>query len=110
MEAIKQDVFQVVADVMYRYHDVDSYQHTSRYFASPDNQSVLLTYVADDEPNPKYRTGIIVMAHIIHDMVVIETDNTDRPLYEALMGAGIPREKIILAYAGEKLPIPQGEK
>ncbi len=104
MEAVKQAIFQIVADVIYRYHDADSYHHKSQYFASLDNQSVVVIYISDDEPIAKYRTGIIVMAHIIDDSIIIEADNTDRPLYEALMSAGIPREKIILAYAGEKLP------
>jgi hypothetical protein len=98
-----------LADVIYAYHDADSYQHTSYYFASPDNQSVMVSYVAHDEPNPKYRSGIIVLAHLEQDIVVIEADNTDHPLHEALMQVGIPREKIILAYAGEKLPTPQGD-
>lgn len=106
MATIKKDMFQILCDVMYSYHDVESYQHTSQYFASPETQSVLVSYIAPDEPNPKYRTGIIVMARVIDDTIIIETDNTDRPLDEALVQAGIPREKIILAYAGETIPQP----
>lgn len=47
---------------------------------------------------------IMVMAHVEGDTVIIDEDLTDRPLVDALVRAGIPREKIVLAYAGEPLP------
>lgn len=46
------------------------------------------------------------MARIVGDSVIIEHDVTDRPLLHELMRAGIPREQIILTYAGEPLPQP----
>ena len=52
----------------------------------------------------KSRAGIVVAARIVGVKVIIDEDNTDRPLVEELMRAGIPREQIILAYAGETLP------
>jgi hypothetical protein len=52
--------------------------------------------------------GIVVMARIVDQHIIIEEDITDRPLYEALMARGIPRERIILAYVGESLPEAQG--
>lgn len=36
--------------------------------------------------------------------VVIDKDTTDCSLFEALMRVNIPREQIVLAYAGETLP------
>lgn len=39
----------------------------------------------------------------IDDHVVIDIDITDRPLSLALQAAGIPREKIVLAYLGKKV-------
>lgn len=51
-------------------------------------------------------TGIVVMARVKEDQVIIEVDNTDRPLYKSLLLAGVPREQIILAYAGEPVPEP----
>lgn len=47
-------------------------------------------------------TALIV--RIIGDKILIEEDRNSDPLYEALMQAGIPREQIILAYAGEAIP------
>jgi hypothetical protein len=57
-----------------------------------------------DYPVHHYDAGIVVMARIEDDKVLIEEDRTDRPLLDALVQAGIPREKIVLAYAGEAVP------
>lgn len=49
-------------------------------------------------------TEIVVMARVIGDQIVIEEETTDKPLVDALMvNAGIPRQQIVLAYAGEKI-------
>jgi hypothetical protein len=55
-----------------------------------------------DTPVRKRRAGVVVIARIEGDKVIIEEDLTDRPLVDALVRAGIPREKIVLAYAGER--------
>lgn len=44
------------------------------------------------------------MARVTDGYILIERDDTDRPLYKELMRRGIPREQIILRYAGEKMP------
>lgn len=56
-----------------------------------------------DYPRP-WHAAIIVAARIVDDFVVIDEDITDRPLWRELIRAGIPREKIILTYAGEQVP------
>lgn len=43
--------------------------------------------------------GLIV--RLVGTHIVIERDVNDKPLVEALLAAGIPREQIVLAYAGE---------
>ena len=45
----------------------------------------------------------VVLARLEHGVVIIDRDQTNKPLVDALMQAGVPREKIILAYAGESL-------
>lgn len=40
-------------------------------------------------------------ARLVDDHIVIEHDLNDRPLVDALVAVGVPRGKIILAYAGE---------
>ena len=47
-------------------------------------------------------TGLV--ARVTDNHIVIEHDMNDKPLVDALVQAGIPREKIILAYAGEPVP------
>lgn len=44
-------------------------------------------------------TGIVV--HLRDGKIVIERDVNDKMLVDALIQAGIPREKIVLAYSGE---------
>lgn len=60
-----------------------------------------------DSPVRKQAAGVVLIARVVDDQVVIEEDTTDRPLFQALMQRGIPRDKIILAYAGEPVPDPE---
>jgi hypothetical protein len=46
--------------------------------------------------------GLIV--RISGEYIIIERDMNNKPLVDALVQAGIPRKKIILAYAGESGP------
>ena len=46
-----------------------------------------------------------MMARVVDEnKVIIETDHTDKPLYNALIEAGAPRSQIIRAHAGKKEP------
>jgi hypothetical protein len=47
----------------------------------------------------------MIIARISDDRVIIEADSTNKPLYEALIQAGIPKQYIVLAYAGETEPM-----
>lgn len=60
--------------------------------------------VPDYNADHREHAGIVVMARVVGSIVIIDEDTTDRPLYKELMRAGIPREQIILAYAGEIAP------
>jgi hypothetical protein len=70
------------------------------------NQTYAVIVVPD---NAKDRPAwAVVLARVVGDYVVIDEDTTDKPLVDALMiNGGIPRERIILAYAGETLPEPK---
>ena len=52
----------------------------------------------------EHLSGISLIVRIIDDQVIVERDQNDKIVKEALMQAGVPREKIILAYAGEPVP------
>jgi hypothetical protein len=45
-----------------------------------------------------------LVARVVQGRIVIEHDSNDRPVLDALLAAGVPREQIILAYAGESRP------
>jgi hypothetical protein len=57
----------------------------------------------DEEERPAY---MAVFARVVGEYVVIDEDGTlDKPLVNALMhNAGVPREQIVLAYEGERIP------
>jgi XisI protein len=48
--------------------------------------------------NPQHSQTVIV-AQIEGNKVVIDTDLTDKPLYKALLQAGVPEGQIVRAYA-----------
>jgi hypothetical protein len=78
----------------------------TRLFMSLDDEHQTYVVIGVDHPAPKYDppVQVVVMARIVGDQVVIEADNTDRPLVKKLEARGIPRAKIILAYDGESIP------
>ncbi len=86
------------------YANTIGYKSTAHLFCDEKSQKYVIVTVDDyDSPNLD-KIAAMIMAHIEGDYIVIDGDNTDKPLYEGLMQAGIPREKIILAYAGERVP------
>src|SRR5436190_21132768 len=98
------DLAEVVAREMTDYvaqgiYDADSYllrdetKHTYSFVSVPHNdpQDALIVMLARITPDNK---------------IIIETDHTDRPLYQALIDAGVPRSQIIRAYAGQTQPEP----
>jgi len=42
---------------------------------------------------------------VVGDRIIIERDMNDKPLVEALLQAHIPRQHIVLAYAGESAEV-----
>ena len=59
-------------------------------------------------PHDHWQNPLVVMLARVTDdnKVIIETDHTDRPLYQSLIEAGVPRSQIIRAYAGKTEPEP----
>lgn len=77
---------------------------TTYYFEDSANRIYTVIMVPEYEYPRTEKSGVTVLARIIDDTVIIEEDITDRPLFEELMRAGVPREKIVLVYAGEQVP------
>lgn len=75
-------------------------------YAIADEKKHIYTVISiPNHPRP-FPAGIVVMARVVGNYVIIEEDRTlDKPLVDALMiNGGVPREKSLLAYTGEKLP------
>jgi hypothetical protein len=68
------------------------------YPLSNEDQHIYAVNVID-WPERHLPAGVVVLARIEGEQVIIEEDLTDRPLVEALVSAGIPREQITLKYA-----------
>jgi hypothetical protein len=64
----------------------------------------LLSVVGQSIQRGQRYTSVNLLVRLVNHFIVIEHDANNKPLYEALMQAGIPRERIILAYAGETIP------
>jgi hypothetical protein len=78
--------------------------HKLRLFPLLDDQRGHYAVNAISYPERKHPMRVIVMARLEGDCIIIEEDRSDKPLYEALMARDIPRQRIILAYAGEAPP------
>jgi hypothetical protein len=70
-----------------------------------DHHQYYAVVIVEDDPAMR-PAWVVVMARVVGDKIIIEEDcSLDKPLYEALIhNGGVPREQIVLAYAGEKLP------
>jgi hypothetical protein len=76
------------------------------YFIQDNHQQIYAVNGVRDIPEPK-RGFIIVQARVTGEQIIIDVDSVwDKNLWKALVNAGVPREQIVLAYAGESLPEP----
>ncbi|MBC7810643.1 MAG: XisI protein [Burkholderiales bacterium] len=81
-----------------------SWNATMHPISDEERQSYAVITVTDRNHVQPFRTLVTVMARVVGDTVIIDGDITDRPLVNELVRAGIPREKIVLLYAGEQVP------
>jgi hypothetical protein len=98
------DTINTLVEIVQR--EVEAYAaagwQTQDYIISdPMRQTFSVIAVPDAQRKDLKHPIIVVMAHIEGDQVVIDEDNTDRPLSLALQEAGIPRDKIVLAHLGK---------
>jgi hypothetical protein len=75
--------------------------YNSRTFAVLDDEAGVYVVLSVTNITTPERVVPVVMARVIADTVIIEADNTNKPLVDALLQQGIHRESIILAYEGE---------
>jgi hypothetical protein len=95
------DLNAVVRDVVQGY--VRPSPNATMYFMNnPEQGAYAAISVPHAVPN---MTRVVAMAHVTDEKVIIDTDISNKPLYEALLQAGIPQQQIVLAYQGEKQPM-----
>jgi len=77
------------------------------YLTSSSDES-LFTVISVGFARKKRIVNVGLIVQVVGDHIIIERDINDKPLVDALVQAGIPREQIVLAYAGEPVeePIP----
>ena len=85
-------------------YNTRGFKSRSVFLENAAEQRFCIVVVPDYEPGQRRRSTVMVMAVVQGEYIVIEEDTTDRPLWEALVRAGIPRDRIVLAYAGESAP------
>jgi hypothetical protein len=90
-------------------------EEVEKYVAGGRDANILLFAILDDErgiyavnavdyPKRDDVAGVVVMARIVGNRVIIEEDMTDKKLVNALQQRGILGDQIVLAYAGEPIP------
>jgi hypothetical protein len=72
------------------------------FMASPDNR--LFAVISIGRERTEYSADASLIARIIDTSIVIDHDMNNKPLIDALVQAGVPRQQIIVAYAGESVP------
>jgi len=66
------------------------------------HEFVLIAHATEDG---KTTTFTSMMVEVVGENIIIHQDHNDPALADTLMQVGIPREKIILAYMGESVPV-----
>ena len=73
------------------------------YLTKDDTETVFaVVSIARIREKRVVEAGVVVKLEA--NLIIIERDISNKPLVDALVQNGIPREQIILAYAGEAIP------
>jgi hypothetical protein len=73
-------------------------------FLTRNADGTLFTVVDFLKVDGKFQADSGLIVRIERDYIIIAQDMNNKPLVDALVQAGIPRNKIILAYKGEPIP------
>jgi hypothetical protein len=92
MDTLKETLASVMAG--YAGQDLNGHSYLTR---STDGQVFTVVSIGAIRGRPFAATNLV--ARVTNDRIVIEHDVNDRPL----VAAGIPRQQIVLSYAGESV-------
>ena len=96
MDTLKEALESVMAG--YAGQDLNGHSYLTR---SADGQ--VFTVVSIGTIRGRQFADTNLVAHVTNDRIVIDHDVNDKPLVDALVAAGIPRQQIVLSYAGESV-------
>lgn len=96
------DRIKILTDTMSDYA-VEGLNSHSAFLQNEDN--TMFSVVTIGQSKGQHTAFADLIVEIKGNFIVIQRDMNSAPLFEALVQNGIPRENIILAYAGEKIPV-----
>lgn len=73
-------------------------------FLTKSDDGRILSVVGVGRLGGKHISNVSLVVRIEGDVIIIERDQNEKLLVDALVQAGIPRAQIILAYVGEPVP------
>ncbi|HXT38022.1 MAG TPA: element excision factor XisI family protein [Chloroflexota bacterium] len=94
MDTLSDTLAEVVAGYAGRDLNGDS-------FLTQNADRTVLTILSVGNLHGQHFAVTSLAVRLVGEHIVIEHDLNDRPLVDALVAVGVPREKIVLAYAGE---------
>jgi hypothetical protein len=94
-ECFKSTVLDVIAE--YARKGLNS----QSYLTHDDGDNLFSVFTVH---TPSNKSFLSLSVRVLPDLTIIDSDRNDKPLVDALIQAGIPRQQIILAYAGEPIP------
>ena len=97
MDTLKQTVKKAMEGYAVKGLNSDAY-----LTVSPDENLLTVVDIAHIHGQRVVATSLIV--RLLNNQVVVEHDDNSKPLVDALLQMGIPRTRIVLAYAGENVP------
>jgi hypothetical protein len=72
------------------------------YFMSNEDARAYAVVFIGETPHERIADAGLI-ARVADDRIIIEQDMGNKPLVETLIASGVPREQIVLAYAGERI-------
>ena len=90
IETLRQTMIDYIGEALNGYSYLTS---------SADQQIFTVVSIGEVRGQRVVDTGLVV--RVKNNQIIIEYDVNDKPLVDALLSAGIPRNQIVLAYSGE---------
>jgi hypothetical protein len=75
-------------------------------YLTESNDGTVFTVVSVGNLPDKRIVDAGLIVRVVGDRIIIERDMNDKPLVDALLQDGVPRQRIVLAYAGEPVEEP----